>query len=538
MTRRYASSTAQRTQLTGTISAFATTILVAGTPGFPGTRPYTLIIDPDTINEEVVTCTAVSGTTLTVIRGEDGTTATGHDIGAVVMHGWSGRDVGEPQAHMDATEAHGSVGDLVGEDNTQTLTNKAMSGADNTFSNIPQSAVTNLVSALAAKAPIDSPTFTGTPVLPATTSIGDVSATEMQRLNGVTGNVQTQLDTLSASAAAKAPIDSPTFTGTVTLPSSTTIGAVTAAEIARLTGVLSNIQAQIDEVIAGGGIPAGGTEGQVLAKASGTDYDVEWIDVTSAGGGSSVIATAPYPTGGTEGSGETDCWLTYTDGVTGYEYRVHKFLASGLTDSLTVSNGVIGTLLVVGAGGRGGYYAGGSTPSNAGAGAGGAVYEQPYAFGSGIHNCYVGRGANSTRATAETSKFDDIWAYGGGQGGPGGNLSEGGPGSDGGNGGGGGKGAFGVSAGGAATYGSINAGVSTNTSLFDAEAGANGTSGEGGGSEWTSDISGTSVTYSYGGLRDGSPAEWDEDTGSGGHALNADGPDGKNGVIYVRYRIA
>ena len=41
-----------------------------------------------------------------------------------------------------------------------------MSGSSNTFSNIPQSAVTSLTSDLALKAPLASPTFTGTPAAP------------------------------------------------------------------------------------------------------------------------------------------------------------------------------------------------------------------------------------------------------------------------------------------------------------------------------------------------------------------------------------
>lgn len=36
-------------------------------------------------------------------------------------------------------------------------------------------------------------------------------------------------------------------------------------------------------------LPAGGTEGQVLAKASDTDYDVEWATVQSGGGDSAFI---------------------------------------------------------------------------------------------------------------------------------------------------------------------------------------------------------------------------------------------------------
>lgn len=58
------------------------------------------------------------------------------------------------------------------------------------------------------------PTFTGTVVLPSTTSIGDVSSTELSYVDGVTSAIQTQLDT-------KSPLASPTFTGSVTIPAGT-----------------------------------------------------------------------------------------------------------------------------------------------------------------------------------------------------------------------------------------------------------------------------------------------------------------------------
>lgn len=59
------------------------------------------------------------------------------------------------------------------------------------------------------------------------------------------------------------------------------------------------------EFEAGEGIPAGGTEGQVLAKASNTDFDVEWADVgvdtvpvmsgaTSTSDGAKGLAPKPY----------------------------------------------------------------------------------------------------------------------------------------------------------------------------------------------------------------------------------------------------
>ncbi len=48
--------------------------------------------------------------------------------------------------------------------------------------------------ALDLKANLSGPTFTGTVVLPSTTSVGDVSATELGYVNGVTSAIQTQLD--------------------------------------------------------------------------------------------------------------------------------------------------------------------------------------------------------------------------------------------------------------------------------------------------------------------------------------------------------
>jgi hypothetical protein len=70
-------------------------------------------------------------------------------------------------------------------------------------------------------APLASPTFTGTVVLPSTTSIGTVTSTEIGYVDGVTSAIQTQLD-------AKAPIANPTFTGTVNTAAITATGAIRA----------------------------------------------------------------------------------------------------------------------------------------------------------------------------------------------------------------------------------------------------------------------------------------------------------------------
>lgn len=106
MARRYYSSIAQRTTLASSVSDVATTMVVNAAVGFPASTPYTMIVDQDTVNEEVVTVTGRSGTTLTVIRGVDGTTAVAHSTGASVNHGVSARDFDEPNEHVNTDVLH------------------------------------------------------------------------------------------------------------------------------------------------------------------------------------------------------------------------------------------------------------------------------------------------------------------------------------------------------------------------------------------------------------------------------------------------
>jgi hypothetical protein len=84
-------------------------------------------------------------------------------------------------------------------------------------------------------------------------TIGNVDNTEIQYLNGVTSAIQTQINTKLASATAAttyAPIDGATLTGTVTLPATTSVGDVSATELQYLSTVTSNVQTQIDSKLA------------------------------------------------------------------------------------------------------------------------------------------------------------------------------------------------------------------------------------------------------------------------------------------------
>lgn len=106
-----------------------------------------------------------------------------------------------------------------------------------------------VTSDLALLAPLAGPTFSGTVSLPSTTSIGDVSSTELAYVNGVTSAIQTQLDGKLESSTASttyAPLSGPTFTGTVVLPNTTSVGDVSGTELSYVNGVTSAIQTQLD----------------------------------------------------------------------------------------------------------------------------------------------------------------------------------------------------------------------------------------------------------------------------------------------------
>ncbi len=150
---RYYSNTAVETTLSSSINNAQTTMQVGSMSGFPGSYPYTLILDPDTADEEIVEVTAYSAPNITITRGVDGTSGKAHNAGATVKHGITARDVRDSREHEDnTTNPHGlTITDLLTTTNTKTVTNKTISGASNTLSNIPQSAVTSLVSDLAAK---------------------------------------------------------------------------------------------------------------------------------------------------------------------------------------------------------------------------------------------------------------------------------------------------------------------------------------------------------------------------------------------------
>jgi len=156
MASRYYSAIAQDTTITSGITSSATSVTVGATTGYPSSFPFVLALDYNTASEELVTVTGISGLTLTITRGYNGTSATAHASGAVVRHVITAQDLTDAQTHYDlalSAGAHGVTGALATFLGTSTSANLAALVSDETGSG-------SLV--FGTSPTIASPTITGT----------------------------------------------------------------------------------------------------------------------------------------------------------------------------------------------------------------------------------------------------------------------------------------------------------------------------------------------------------------------------------------
>ena len=103
MTSKYSSTSVETTLQNAISTSGATSMLVANGTGTAlmggvtlaagNTDVFTVAIDVDTINEEIVFITNQSSDTMTIVRGQAGTSAVAHTAGASVKHVLSSYDL-------------------------------------------------------------------------------------------------------------------------------------------------------------------------------------------------------------------------------------------------------------------------------------------------------------------------------------------------------------------------------------------------------------------------------------------------------------
>jgi hypothetical protein len=95
-TRRQYAGAAAATTITVGINSSETTCTLASTTGFPNSAgvPFYVVIDPGTSSEEKCSAT-ISGSTLTITRAQDDTTAVSHSAGATIYPVFTANDADE-----------------------------------------------------------------------------------------------------------------------------------------------------------------------------------------------------------------------------------------------------------------------------------------------------------------------------------------------------------------------------------------------------------------------------------------------------------
>lgn len=325
--RKY-SSTIPAMTLGAQLSAGATSITL-NTGAWPTvTNPdtLTLVIEPDTANEEIVYVTAhtAASTSATILRAQESTTDITHASGSVVKHMITGADLQEAHTHMNATNystnnnvaLHGigtGEGAVVGTDKTQTLKNKTINvgGADN--NTISGLTISNVSGIAGTYAPLASPAFTGTPTIGgtaiATTATAPASHTHGNltndgKIGASSGNViVTGASGVLTALAAGSAGQFLSYNGTWATPSGATAG------VSSLAGTANQISASASTGAVTLSFPTGGVTvptGSLVATTPTTGDNTTKIATTA------FVQTAVAGVSG----GSTPLWYRRTTDAT------------------------------------------------------------------------------------------------------------------------------------------------------------------------------------------------------------------------------
>ena len=310
MTTRKYSSRSQQTSLSGALTSSGTSATVVSGSSLAGGitisagETFTVVIDPDTALEEIVDITAISGNTLTIVRGIDGSTGQAHSAGAIVRHMAIGRDYREANAHVEnTTTAHGlTIANVLETTDTNMITTAMLQANAVTTAKITDA---NVTTAKLADGAVTSAKIADLGI--ATGDIADSAITSGKIATGAVGT--TKIDDLSVTEGKLAPnavttakiSDSNVTTAKIADLNVTTgkiaDSAITSAKIADLTIATGDIadSAITSAKIADGTIVAGDIADGAITSAKILDGTVVNADISAT----AAIAKTKLDLGGT-----------------------------------------------------------------------------------------------------------------------------------------------------------------------------------------------------------------------------------------------
>lgn len=350
------------TTLAADMAAGATTFTLTSGTNWPGagTGNFWVTIGAGTATEERILCSSTTGTTVTVAssgRGQDGTSAVAHSTGETVWVSWSATDADDANAHVSATGSDATVSihglasgsNVVGETDTQTLTNKTLTGPRISGTS---SGTTLIQGSSAASGTITVPAVTGT--LVTTGDTGTVTSTMIADGAIVDADINASANIASskiASTLASKTLSSPTITsagatfnnsgtGTTVLSSAAASGSYTLyfpTPAAGTATLVANTAAQeltnktlgagndvkAGETLTNNGTISGGTVNATTLQIGGVTFSGAWTNVSSP----TLKATTTNPTLGT-GSSSTGKYIQI--GKTVHFVFVFTFGSSGV----------------------------------------------------------------------------------------------------------------------------------------------------------------------------------------------------------------
>jgi hypothetical protein len=201
VTRRQYKGAAASTTTTNSLTSVDTSVTLTATTGWPSTAavPFYVVIDPGTSSEEKCSVT-ISGSTLTLTRAQDDTTAVAHSSGATIYPVFSADEADEANALASVMTTRG---DIIKMDTGPTVARLAIGSSGAVlYSDGTDPAWASL--STAGIAPVASPTFTGTPAAPTAangTSTTQLATTAYVYANGSQQTVSTKTASYTLVAA-------------------------------------------------------------------------------------------------------------------------------------------------------------------------------------------------------------------------------------------------------------------------------------------------------------------------------------------------